>query len=179
MKKIMHFIAASCAALLLTATPASAVNAIPAEQIDEQQIYFGSAKSFEKAATVDYTAVVKATPEYAEIKKKKIDSSTARYWILMSNASEHAVQMISQVGEETDHDLIVAIGYLGKITPPLAAEDVTDRVLEKLEPNKKQAKNETGDAKPARDKPKEEPREQAKEKKNTSKANARSTSRGR
>ena len=179
MQKLMSYIAAFTAALLLTTANASAVNAIAAEQIDEQQIYYGSAKSFEKAASVDYTAVVKATPEYAEIKKKKIDSSSARYWILMSNASEHAVQMISQVGEETDHDLIVAIGYLGKISPPLAAEDVTGKVLEKLEPNKKQAKNETGDAKPASGEAKDEPREQAKEKKDTRKASTRSNSRGR
>lgn len=142
MRNLKSFIAALGAALLLATGTAMGVNAIPAEQIDEQQIYYGNAKAFEKAATVDYTAVVKATPEYAEIKKKKIDSSTARYWILMSSASEHAVRMISEVGDETEHDLIVSIGYLGKITPPIAAEDLTEKVLEKFEPNgKKQAKN--------------------------------------
>lgn len=178
MRDFIKFFAATCAALLLAAAPATAVSTIPAEQIDEQQIYYGNAASFEKAATVDYTAVVKATPEYAEIKKKKIDSSTARYWILMSNASEHAVQMISQVGDETEHDLIVSIGYLGKITPPIAADDVTEKVLEKLEP-KKQAKNDTNAAEDNAKESKGESRQERSKDKGRDKDSTRSHSRGR
>lgn len=121
--------------LVLLAGNAAGAYSIPAEQVDEQQIYYGNAANFEKPATVDYTAIVKATPEYEEIKKKRIESGSAKYWILMSSASGHAVKLISEVGQESDHDLIVSIGYLGKITPPVPAEDVTKKVLEKLEPS--------------------------------------------
>ena len=140
-KFALHFLV-GCSSLLLLATTTDAAGAysIAPEQIDDQQIYFGNAKSFEKPAAVDYTAIVKATPEYEEIKKKKIDSGSAKYWILMSNASDHAVKLISEVGQESDHDLIISIGYLGKITPALPAEDVTDKVLEKLEPKKSSGK---------------------------------------
>ena len=136
MKHVVHFIAAFSTILLLAANDAAGAYTIAPEQIDTRQIYFGNAKSFEKPASVDYTAIVKATPEYSEIKKKKIDSTSARYWLLMSSASDHACKLISQVGEESDHDLIVSIGYLGKVTPPIEAEDVTKKVLEKLEPKK-------------------------------------------
>jgi len=130
--------------LVCCALPSSANAAftIAAEQIDDQKIYYGSASSFEKPAMVDYNAVVKATPEYAEIKKKKIEAGTARYWILMSSASEHAVRAIGQVGKETDHDLICAVGYLGNVTPPIEAVDVTEQVLKKFG-NTKTAKAKT------------------------------------
>jgi len=139
-KYLAHLTVLCSSVLLLASTNASAAYSIAPEQIDDQQIYFGNAKSFEKPAAVDYTAIVKATPEYEEIKKKKIDSGSARYWILMSDASSHAVKAISEVGEESNHDLIVSIGYLGKITPQIPAEDVTKKVLEKLEPAKKSGK---------------------------------------
>lgn len=139
-KKLVHFVAACGSVLFLATTNAAATYTIAPEQIDDQQIYYGNAQSFEKPAAVDYTAIVKATPEYEEIKKKKIDSGSARYWILMSDASSHAVKAISEVGEESNHDLIVSIGYLGKITPQIPAEDVTEKVLEKLEPAKKSGK---------------------------------------
>lgn len=134
--RFIHALAACSAVLLLASTNAAGAYSIAPDQIDDQQIYFGNAQSFEKPAAVDYTAVVKATPEYGEIKKKKIDSGSAKYWILMSSASDHAVKLISEVGQESDHDLIISVGYLGKITPALAAEDVTEKVLQKLEPKK-------------------------------------------
>lgn len=131
MKRSMRLILCGVT-LALAATAAHAAHTIAPEQIDDQKIYYGNAKSFEKPAAVDYTAVVKATPEYSEIKKKKIDSTSARYWILMSSASDHAVKLISQVGEETEHDLIVSIGYLGSLNLPVEAVDVTPQVLSKL-----------------------------------------------
>ncbi len=136
MKQAIHFITALSTLLLLATNDAAGAHSIAPEQIDTQKIYYGNAKSFEKPAAVDYTAIVKATPEYSEIKKKKIDSTSARYWLLMSSASDHACKLISQVGEESDHDLIVSIGYLGTVSPPIEAEDVTKKVLEKLEPKK-------------------------------------------
>ncbi len=48
--------------LVLLAGNAAGAYSIPAEQVDEQQIYYGNAANFEKPATVDYTAIVKATP---------------------------------------------------------------------------------------------------------------------
>lgn len=136
MKYLMHGMIAACMVMLLAATDAAGAHSIAADKIDAQQIYYGNAENFEKPAVVDYTAVVKATPEYSEIKKNKIESTSARYWLLMSSASDHACKAISQVGEESDHDLIVSIGYLGTVSPQIEAEDVTKKVLEKFESKK-------------------------------------------
>ncbi len=119
--------------LLAVSTAVAGTYSIPAEKLDNQKVYWGNAASFEKAAKVDYEAVVKATPEYAEIKKKKIESGTAKYWIQLSMASDHAVRMISEIGEEKEYDLIAATGYLGSLEPPIPADDITDVILTRFD----------------------------------------------
>jgi len=109
------------------------IQSIPEDQIDPQKLYWGAATGFEKAGEVDYDAVVKATPEYKELKKKKIERGTGKYWILMSQASDRTTRAISQVGQNTDYDLIAAQGYLGGLEPAIAAEDITDLILKELE----------------------------------------------
>lgn len=109
--------------------------AIPPAALDEQQIYYGDAGSFEKAGEVDYRSIVKATPEYAEIRENKIERGTAKYWILLSNASDHAIKVISQVAQNTEYDLVANLGYLGALEPAISADDITEQVLEVLEDN--------------------------------------------
>jgi hypothetical protein len=105
---------------------------IPSDKQDVQKIFYGVPEEFEKPARVNYQDIVKATPEYSSIKKKKIVSGSAKYWILISKASERAQKLIKEVGEETPYDLIVADGYLESLEPAIPAEDVTELVLEKL-----------------------------------------------
>lgn len=119
------------AVLFCVAVSASGLS-IPTEKQDVQKIFYGAADEFEKPARVNYQDVVKATPEYSSIKKKKIVSGSAKYWILISKASERAQRLIKEVGEETPFDLIVADGYLESLEPAITAEDVTELVLEKL-----------------------------------------------
>ena len=122
--------------VLATSTPAPAETySIPTEKVNTQKVYWGSAASFQKPGRVDYEQIVKSTPEYSSIKKKKIQSGTAKYWILLSKASDHAVRLISEVGQETDFDLIVASGYFEeiKLEKPAETPDITSLVLAKLE----------------------------------------------
>jgi len=105
---------------------------IPAAKIDVQKLYFGNASRFTKPGHVDYEAIIKATPEYDEVKKKKVEVGTGKYWILLSQASDRAVRAISEVGQETGYDLIAAQGYLGSLEPPIPADDITPLVLAKL-----------------------------------------------
>lgn len=106
---------------------------IPAEKQDAQKIFYGTAEDFDVPARVNYQKIVKATPEYSSIKKKKIVSGSAKYWILISKASDRAQRLIKEVGEETTYDLIVADGYLDTMEPAIEADDVTEMVLEKLQ----------------------------------------------
>lgn len=105
---------------------------IPDNQVDKTKIYWGLASGFEKAAEVDYPKVVTSTPEYQELKAKKIERGTGKYWLLMTQASERAVNAIQVVGKESEFDLIAAQGYLGKLEPAISAEDVTDQVLKAM-----------------------------------------------
>ena len=109
---------------------------IEGEQLDDQKVFWGSASNFEKGGEVNYQDVVKATPEYESIRKKKIQSGTAKYWILISKASDHAISEIAEVGQETDYDLVAAAGYLGSLDPPIPADDITGLVLKKLKEDK-------------------------------------------
>jgi len=111
---------------------ATTTYSIPADKIEVQKLYFGNASSFTKPGHVDYEAIIKATPEYDEVKKKKVEVGTGKYWILLSQASDRAVRAISEVGQEAGYDLIAALGYLGSLEPPIPADDITQLVLAKL-----------------------------------------------
>jgi len=113
---------------------------IPAEKIDAQKVYFGSAKGFDKPGDIDYESVIRATPEFGEVVKKKIEPGTGKYWILLSQASDRAVKAISEVGQETGYDFIAAQGYLSGLEPPIPAEDITQLVLDKLGAKKDSSK---------------------------------------
>lgn len=119
--------------VLMVASVSAAVaefKSIPADAIDDQKIYWGTATRFQKAGSVDYAAVVSATEEFQ--KARRMESGTARYWILINKANEIAIRAISAVGSETDYDLIVAKGYLESLEPPIETEDITALVLAKV-----------------------------------------------
>lgn len=105
---------------------------IPPEKIDVQKVYLGVASGFEKAAKVDYESVIKATPEYSEVKRKHIEPGTGKYWILLSQASNRAVRAISDVGQQTGYDFIAAQAYLGGLEPSIPSEDITPLVLDRV-----------------------------------------------
>ena len=107
--------------------------AIPSDQLDRKQIYFGAPSSFENPAEVDYERVVRATPEYLEIQSQNIERGTGRYWILLSRASDRVGRLVVSVGNDQDYDLIASSGYLGSLEPEIPAEDITDKVLAALQ----------------------------------------------
>lgn len=126
-----HVMLTSLMVLLVGSWGALAM-AIAPEQMDEQRIFWGDPKGFATPAEVDYRKVVQATPEYDEMKKKKVETGSAKYWILLNNASERALRIISEVAVSTEYDLVVDKGFLGELDPPLEGKDITTEVLEKL-----------------------------------------------
>jgi hypothetical protein len=111
---------------------AAAAYSIPEDQLDSKKVFWGSAKSFETPGEVAYENIVRATPEYKKLKQDKIERGTGEYWILLSQASDRAVKSISEVGENTEYDLIAAVGYLGSLEPSIEAPDITSKVIEKM-----------------------------------------------
>ncbi len=109
---------------------------VPADKVNEQKVFWGNPAKFEKPAAVDYKAIVMATDEYKSIKQNKIDTGSAKYWILISQASEKAVKAVAAVGKESQYDLIVAKGYLESVGLTVQPTDVTNAVLERLQKGK-------------------------------------------
>lgn len=106
---------------------------IPEDQVDPQKIYWGSPANFDKPGEVDLDALIRATPEYEEIKKNKLERGSGKYWILLNEASERAQKAILAVAEDTDYDLVTAVGYLKGLKPSIPADDITVLVLKELE----------------------------------------------
>ena len=129
-----HFKLASFTLFVFVALTIGSVaesSSIPPESVDDQKIFWGIASKFEKPGSVDYVALVTATEEYQQA--RKVESGTARYWILVNRANESAVRAISTVGSESDYDLIVIKGYLESLEPPIETEDITELALAKLQ----------------------------------------------
>ena len=106
---------------------------IPKDQIDQKKVYWGNCNSFTKAGKVDYKEIIKATPEFKTIKKDKIERGSGKYWILMSQASDRVVKALAYVGEESEYDLICASGYLKSLDPPVACDDLTQKIIKAME----------------------------------------------
>ena len=126
---------AAVALVMGTTVAFGEIYSIPHEQIDQKKVYWGVPTGFEKPGEIDYDAIVQATPEYKELKKKKIERGTGKYWILMSQASDRTARAIAQVGQDTEYDLIAAQGYLSGLNPPIPAEDITNLIVDQLEDN--------------------------------------------
>jgi len=120
---------------------------IPQGAIDAQKVYYGKADAFNKPAEVDYEAIIKASPEYAQLKKEKAEKGSGKYWILLSQASDRAVRAIAAVGKESSYDFISSSGYLASLSPSIPAENITDLVISKINGKDKAEKAGTKDTK--------------------------------
>ncbi len=143
-KSMRQFAAISVGAalLVLLAAPIAFAHAIPEAELDQKRVFWGLHTSFEKPGEVEYEAVIKKTDEFREVKKKRVARGTGKYWILMSQASDRAVKAIAVVGDVAEYDLIAAQGYLGSLSEPIPADDVTDLVLDALKGKLKIKKSE-------------------------------------
>ena len=106
-----------------------AEHSIPADEIKVEEIFAGDPVSFSRPAEIDMNALVLATPEYQEIKKKKLDKGTGKYWILRNQATERAHKAALQVIEDEEFDLIANEGYLGGLMAPIECENLTKNAL--------------------------------------------------
>lgn len=106
---------------------------IPPAEIVSEQIFYGNASNFSKPAEIDVESLIKATPEFKEIKKKKIDQGTGKYWILRSNATDRAHRAIRQLAEELEFDFIANEGYLSSLSTPIECDNITEQAIELVE----------------------------------------------
>ena len=114
---------------LALSTVAYADFAIPEADVQLEQIFFGNPASFSKAAEIDVEALMLATPEFQEIRRKKIEKGTGKYWILRSNAADRAHRAIQKLAEDLDYDLITNEGYLGELPAQIDCTNITKEAI--------------------------------------------------
>jgi hypothetical protein len=102
---------------------------IPTADIELDQIFFGNPTNFTKPAEIDIEALTLATPEFKEIRRKKIEKGTGKYWILRSNAADRAYRAIQKLTEELDYDFIANEGYLGDLLTPIECDNITKKAI--------------------------------------------------
>ena len=120
------------ALVLSTASYADEEHSIPADEIKKEEIFAGNPLNFAKPAEIDMKVLIMATPEYQEIKKKKIEKGTGKYWILFNHATERAHKAIKELIKEDKYDLLTNEGYLDKLTTPIKCENITKKALKIL-----------------------------------------------
>jgi len=125
-------------ALLMVPVMALAEFTIPKGQLDPHKVYWGLSETFEKPAELRFKDLIRSTPEYRELRKRKVARGTGKYWLLMSQASDRVVRTINYYGHGTEYDIVAETGYLGGLETPIPADEVTEVVIKFM--NKKQRK---------------------------------------
>lgn len=128
-------ISLTCCALtgvMVCATTVEGVHGIPKGKLKSASIYWGKPSAFTKVATVKYDVLIKSTPEYQEIKKKKLKSSDAASWILMSDATDRVRGAIAGVAKGKKYDLVCAKAYWDSLKLNVRSSDITKTVQRKV-----------------------------------------------
>ena len=104
---------------------------IPPEKMDNTKIYYGEmTQVFSKPAEIDFDTILKETPEYKELKNKKIEPGTGKYWILLNKATESIMKLIPSTAKENNYDIVSTKGYFKSIN--IEAEDITILIIDKV-----------------------------------------------
>jgi hypothetical protein len=116
-------------AVLMVPVMAFAEFTIPKGQLDPHKIYWGISETFDNPAELRFKDVIRSTPEYQELRKRKVARGTGKYWLLMSQASDRVVRTIDYYGHGTEYDIVAETGYLGGLETPIPADEVTEVVI--------------------------------------------------
>jgi len=103
---------------------------IAKDDIEPQKIFWGDPQMFSKPAEIDFVALVESTPEYRTLVNESLESSDARYWILMTQAQERVTRSIIRVARKRRFDLVCEKDYLEPLG--IEAEDITSLVEKDL-----------------------------------------------
>jgi len=102
-------------------------------KVDTNGLYFGDPKKFTKPATIIMEKVLDACPPFQEIKREKISSDSAKYWILIHATNIAIEKAFRKVNEEMGIDLIVEKGFIEKEDEKEKdVPDITDIVIKYL-----------------------------------------------
>lgn len=123
-------------AVLIAASAAVRADGI---RVDAAKIYYGT-KEGEKPATVRAADCFAVIPEWQEIQRRKLTSSDADYWVLLSAANSKFRKAVEAVARSKGNDMVAEQGSISVKDGDAAPPDVTTDVVDTL-------KNAAGDSK--------------------------------
>ncbi|GAB4142793.1 MAG: hypothetical protein Fur0037_10120 [Planctomycetota bacterium] len=97
-------------------------------------IYFGSESNTTAPAEIDEAKVLEATPEWQTIKTEGVRKGSARYRILMGEASKRIRMAVREVATSSGKDLVVRSGDVADARGKNVT-DITAEVVERLSQN--------------------------------------------
>ena len=118
------------AVLLLSAPSTEKSAAGDSYQVDRDKVYYGSAESFKKPATIDRDKVFAKISYYAQILKEGLTRKDARYWTLLKKANKIFSKALGKVATDGGYDLIAEKGSIkAKGKKKKAPPDVTKAAI--------------------------------------------------
>ena len=119
-------------AALFGALAVSAVSAQGVELKASGSVYFGSASTCSQPATIRFTTVRDATPEWKTIRSEGVRRGTARYTLLVSEMSARIQRACRKIAEDDGRDCVVGHRDI-KNNNGLEVKDITADVVGELE----------------------------------------------
>lgn len=99
---------------------------------DRTKVYLGTADAFSTPAVLDASKVMEVLPAMKTIKEDGIKKDSARWFMLMNEASQQFQKVVKAVAKDGNYDLIAEIGA---VTGPKAIVDVTDSSIAAAQKN--------------------------------------------
>lgn len=122
-------------AVALLGMPAMAQSGRKVTVLNASRLYhpsvFDAKKLYKKIAIISSQQVFDATPEYQQIKKRKISKNTAEYRLLIKKASDRFKRAVRKTASSGSYDVIAetgAISVKGK-----APGDITQELILNLQ----------------------------------------------
>ncbi len=82
------------------------------EEIPDDAIYIGDRKKIINPKCFDFKALISATPEFKEIKKRHLDEGHGKYWIYLSKANGRVHRQIEDFAKENDIQFVCTRKFL-------------------------------------------------------------------
>jgi hypothetical protein len=77
------------------------------EEMPDDKIFYGTyAEKITNPRCFDKAALLSMTPEWKEIKSKKIDKGTGKYWILLSAANDRADKQVNTYTQDAELEFL-------------------------------------------------------------------------
>ena len=77
-----------------------------------ENVFFGNPRRFRKPAELKSAKILQVIPEWQELRRKKLERTDPRYWILLDKVQRTFMDAIKDVAKRYGYDLVGEKGFL-------------------------------------------------------------------